>query len=161
MKHPAGICGLALLALLALAPSASAQVVNMVATLNGSEEVPGILTGALGSAEVGVDTAAREIAVTLRVFNLPSPATQAHIHVGGPGLAGPVVLDFPATIVGQTGDFTMVFRLGLAAFRARPANGINTLDDVIQAIVGGNAYVNVHTQANPGGEIRGLLKLAQ
>ena len=31
------------------------------------------------------------------------------------------------------------------------------MQDAIQAIVGGNAYVNIHTSANPGGEIRGQL----
>jgi hypothetical protein len=32
------------------------------------------------------------------------------------------------------------------------------MDDIIQAIVNGNAYVNIHTTQNPGGEIRGQLK---
>ena len=43
------------------------------------------------------------------------------------------------------------------AFHARPEIGINTFADAVQAIVGGNAYVNVHTTANGGGEIRGQL----
>jgi hypothetical protein len=69
-----------------------------------------------------------------------------------------VVLNFPASIVGRTGDFAMSFRLGQRDFVARPAQGINTMDDIIQAIVNGNSYVNVHTTQNPGGEIRGQLK---
>ena len=52
----------------------------------------------------------------------------------------------------------MTFRLGERDFVARPAQGINTLDDMIQAIVNGNSYVNIHTTQNPGGEIRGQLK---
>jgi CHRD domain len=31
------------------------------------------------------------------------------------------------------------------------------MSDLIQAIVGGGAYVNIHTSANPAGEIRGQL----
>ncbi len=58
---------------------------------------------------------------------------------------------------GLTGDFTLNMRLGAAAFRARAAQGINTIDDAIQAVTGGNAYVNIHTTQNPGGEIRGQL----
>jgi hypothetical protein len=38
-----------------------------------------------------------------------------------------------------------------------PAIGINTIDDVIQAVANGNAYVNIHTTTIPGGEIRGQL----
>jgi hypothetical protein len=44
-------------------------------------------------------------------------------------------------------------------FTQRPAAGILNIDDAIQAIVGGNAYVNIHTTANPGGEIRGQLTI--
>jgi hypothetical protein len=69
------------------------------------------------------------------------------------------VLDFPSTIAGRTGDFTMTFRLSAANFRARPEVGINTIDDMIQAMTAGNAYANVHTTRNPGGEIRGQLTL--
>jgi hypothetical protein len=47
--------------------------------------------------------------------------------------------------------------VGEASFRANPAIGINTIDDVIQAVANGNAYVNIHTTTIPGGEIRGQL----
>ena len=83
--------------------------------------------------------------------------TAGHIHVGPAGIAGPVVLNFPAGVVGRTGDFAMTFRLGERDFVARPAQGINTMDDIIQTIVGGGAYVNVHTTTFGGGEIRGQL----
>jgi hypothetical protein len=43
--------------------------------------------------------------------------------------------------------------------RPNPALGINTMEDAIQAIVGGNAYVNIHSTTNPGGEIRGQLSV--
>jgi hypothetical protein len=156
--------GAAVLALtMALAPNASGQTITLTATLSGGEETPAAInTGALGSAEVSVDTTNREMAVTLKVFNIPTPTTAGHIHIGSLGTPGPVVLNFPASLVGRTGDFTMVFRLAdsQAVFVARPAIGINTIDDAIQAIVGGNAYVNIHTQQYPGGEIRGQLRLA-
>src|SRR6185436_6107164 len=72
--------------------------------------------------------------------------------------AGPVVLNFPPAVVGRTGDFAMTFRLGERDFVARPAQGINTLDDMLQAIINGNSYVNIHTTQNPGGEIRSQLR---
>ena len=143
---------------LMLTASANAQVLNFTANLNGGEETPppGLNTGAVGLAEVGVDLTNREVVVNLQLFNLPTGTTAGHIHAGSKGTAGPVILDFSFP-QGRTGDIAITFRLGQAAFRARPEIGINTLDDAIQAIVGLNAYVNVHTTQYPGGEIRGQL----
>jgi hypothetical protein len=148
-------------AILLTAASASAQEVRMIAVLSPGEETPapGLLSGAVGTADVLVDVGARELTVTLRVFNLPTASTAGHIHVGPAGIAGPIILDFPATIPGRTGDFTLTFRLSGAALRPNPALGINNMEDAIQSITGGNAYVNVHSTANPGGEIRGQLQL--
>lgn len=143
-------------AVLLTTASASAQVVKMQAVLSGGEEVPALLTGAVGTADVGVDTTNREISVTLRVFNLPTTSTAGHIHVGPRGVAGPVVLDFP-NIPGRLGDFTLSFRLSQTALRPNPAIGINTMEDVIQAITGGGAYVNIHSTTFPAGEVRGQL----
>jgi hypothetical protein len=149
------------LALATLLPATgSAQTVNMTATLTGGEENPAVLTGAVGSATVGVDTTNREILVELRLFNIPTGTTAGHIHAGPRGVNGPVVIDFPIP-TGRIGDLTLSFRLGQAQFRARPEIGINTMDDIIQAIVGGGAYVNVHTTTFPGGEIRGQLTPVQ
>jgi hypothetical protein len=148
---------------IALAPNASGQTITLTATLIGGEETPAAInTGALGSVEVSVDTTNREVAVTLKVFNIPTPTTAGHIHIGSKGTPGPTVLNFPPSLVGRTGDFTMSFRLAdiPGVFNPRPAVGINTIDDAIQAMVGGNAYVNIHTQQYPGGEIRGQLTLA-
>jgi hypothetical protein len=144
--------------LMSTAGAASAQNVNLTATLSGAEETPapGINTGAFGFAEVGVDLTNEEVTVALQVFNLPTGSTAGHIHAGGRGTPGPVILDFvfPA---GRTGDFTMNLRLGRAQFRARPEIGIVTFEDALQAIAAGNGYVNIHTTQNGGGEIRGQL----
>jgi hypothetical protein len=144
--------------LLVTAGAASAQNVNLTATLTGAEETPapGINTGAFGFAEVGVDMTNREVTVSLDIFNLPTGSTAGHIHAGGKGTPGPVILDFnfPA---GRTGDMTLNLRLGQANFRARPDIGIVSFEDALQAIAAGNGYVNIHTTANGGGEIRGQL----
>ena len=157
------LCGAAVAAalLISVTPS-SAQVVNMTATLTGAEEttatpgVLGILTGAVGTATVSVDATNEEVAVQLQLFNFATGTTAGHIHVGPRGVAGPVVLNFPIP-TGRTGDLPLSFRLGPAAFVARPEIGINTMQDAIQAIVGGGAYVNIHTTQFGGGEIRGQL----
>jgi hypothetical protein len=149
-------------ALLFSATPSFAQVVIMTATLGGAEEttatpgVLGILTGAVGTATVSVDATNEEVAVQLQLFNFATGTTAGHIHVGPRGVAGPVVLNFPIP-AGRTGDLPLSFRLGAAAFVARPEIGINTMQDAIQAIVGGGAYVNIHTSQFPAGEIRGQL----
>ena len=152
----AGVMALAVL----LPAAASAQDVRMVATLTGGDENPAILTGAVGTADVGIDATNRELTVTLRLFNIPTGTTAGHIHAGPRGVNGPVVIDFPIP-AGRTGDLTLEFRVGGGQFRPRPEIGITSIDDIIQAISGGGAYVNIHTSTNAGGEIRGQLTRAQ
>jgi CHRD domain len=155
MKTLLSACALALAFL--LPATASAQSVIMVASLTGGEENPAVLTGAVGTAEVAIDTAAPEIAVTLRLFNIPTGTTAGHIHAGPRGVNGPVIIDFPIP-TGRTGDLSLTFRVGPGQLRARPEVGVNTFEDAIQSIVGGGAYVNIHSTAFPGGEIRGQLR---
>lgn len=153
------ICLLAAGATLVQPRAASAQTtVILRATLNGGEETPtAVLSGAVATAEVAVDPTSQELAVQMRVFNLPTGSTASHIHIASKGVTGPVVIDFPIGR-GVTGDFTLNFRVHDGpAFHARPEIGINTFADALQAIAGGQAYVNIHTTAFPGGEIRGQL----
>jgi hypothetical protein len=159
------LCGAAVAAaLLISATPSSAQVVVMTATLSPGEEttatpgVLGVLSGAVGTATVSVDATNEEIAVTLSLFNFATGTTAGHIHVAARGVAGPVVINFPIP-TGRTGDLPLSFRVGSAAFVARPEIGINSMADAIQSIVGGNAYVNIHTSQYPAGEIRGQLSV--
>jgi CHRD domain len=156
------LCGAAVAAasLLSAIPSSAQAVVTMSATLTGGEETPapGVNTGAVGTALVSVDSVNEELAVTLSLFNLPTGTSAGHIHIAPKGLAGPVVINFPIP-TGRTGDLPLTFRVGAAAFVSRPDIGIVTMADAIQSIVGGNAYVNIHTSQNPAGEIRGQLSV--
>jgi hypothetical protein len=142
------------------AAPASAQLVTLTANLTGEGEatqtVNGINTGAFGDATIVVDIAARTVSYNVRVFNLPSGATASHIHVGATRTAGPIVINF-APPVSASNDFGFSGVVAAADFISRPEVGIRSADDTIQAILGGNAYVNVHSSANPGGEIRGQL----
>jgi hypothetical protein len=92
----------------------------------------------------------------VRVFNLPSGVTASHIHVGADKTPGPVVVNFaPPTPASNDFGFTGVVKF--SEFVLRPDQGIRSADDMVQAILGGNSYVNVHSTVNPGGEIRGQL----
>lgn len=146
------------MALVVAASAASAQTkILLNATLNGSMEAPTkVSTGAAGSAEVNVDIPRQEVTVNVQVYNLPAGTTGAHIHVGGPDTAGPIIFDFQPT-PGVTGDFNVNLRFSASRLIPRAAQGILTMADAIQAMSLGNTYVNVHSTANPGGEIRGQL----
>jgi len=149
------------------ATSASAQTFTLTANLTGAGEATrtsnGVLTGAFGDATVIVDMTARTVTYNVRVFNLPSGVTASHIHVG-PELAGsgPIVVIF-APPVPASNDFSFSGTVKDTEFltAGRDAQGIRSADDIFQAILGGNSYVNVHSSANPGGEIRGQLVLKQ
>jgi hypothetical protein len=130
------------------------QVLKAVLT-GGSEAPTAINTGAYGYATITIDPALGEVSWVIDVFNYPTGLTASHIHVGSPGTAGPVIIDFAPTAIGVSGPFRLQGSTRTVA--ARPAQGIRTMEEAMIAIASGNAYVNVHSQANPGGEIRGQL----
>ena len=146
----------------------SAQTFRLTATLNGANEpviqapqvVPGINTGAFGDAVVIVNMTARTVTYTVNVFNLPSGVTASHIHAGAAGTAGPVVVNFAPPLTASN-DFGYTGTVKDTEFLLRPDQGIRSADDMFQAILGGNSYVNVHSAVNPGGEIRGQLVLSR
>jgi hypothetical protein len=86
--------------------------------------------------------------------------TASHIHVGAERTAGPVVVNF-APPVPASNDFGFSGTVAFSAFVLRPDQGIRSSDDMVQAILGGNSYCNVHSSVNPGGEIRGQFTLKQ
>jgi hypothetical protein len=142
------------------AASAYAQTYTLTATLTGSEETPPLNTGAFGTATVIVDMAARTVSYRVEVFNLPSGVSASHIHAGGVGTAGPVIINFAPPLTASN-DFAFAGTVPEAQFIARPEQGIRSGDDAFQAIIGGNSYVNVHSTVNGGGEIRGKLVLSR
>lgn len=144
---------------LLLSAQAHAQTLTYTATLSGSNEAPPVAaTGAGGFATVTVNLTAQTIAWVVDVYNLPSGVTAGHIHAGGVGVAGPVVVNFVVP-TSASNDFRISGSAGAADVVARAAQGVNTWEDLVQALATGHAYVNVHSQVNPGGEIRGQLVL--
>ena len=127
---------LALAASVALAGPAFAD--KYKATLNAKSEVPPNASAATGTANINYDPATKKLSWTLTYSGLTGPATAAHFH--GPAEAGK-----------NAGVAVAIPNAGKS-----PAEGSATLTDAQAAdLVAGKYYVNVHTQANPGGEIRG------
>lgn len=160
MKHLFLTAALTLGVLGGSVTTASAQVYTLTAALAGNEENPGINTGSFGSATVTVNMTTRTVTYQVDVFNLPSGVTASHIHVGATGTTGPVIVNF-APPTSASNDFAFAGSVPEGQFLLRADQGIRSADDVFQAILGGNTYVNVHSQANAGGEIRGRLTIKQ
>jgi len=138
------------------APRAQSRTQTLVAVLSGGSEAPTVInTGAHGKAIITIDPDSGEVTWAIDVFNFPTGLTASHIHVGAAGTAGPVIIDFAPTNLGVSGPFRLSG--STRAFIARPAQGIRSMEEAMVAIAAGNAYVNVHSQTNPGGEIRGQL----
>ena len=125
------------------------------ARLTGAEEVPPVATDARGVAEIEVDDTETELRFELRVRRIED-VVAAHIHCAPPGVNGPVGVTLfmggPVTPDGLLAE-------GVAT-EPDPGNacGWQDIADVYVAMLGGHAYVNVHTLAHPGGEIRGQVQ---
>jgi hypothetical protein len=148
----AGLC-----VLLVSAAQAQAQTITWTANLHGGNEVPGVVTGSAGTATVTWNTATRTGTYRVDVYNMPVGTTASHIHAGAAGVAGPVIVNFTVPAGGISNDFGLSGTFSCSDVVNRPAQGVNSCDDFEQLMMLNNAYVNVHSTANPGGEIRGQL----
>ncbi len=127
------------------------------ARLTGDQEVAAVVTGAAGTGALRLGESSIEY--LLEVFPLPAtPVTAAHIHVGAPGVDGPIIFSLYDSLF--DGDFSgrSSGTLTSANLQFRPEQGILTFADALAAIRAGEAYINVHTDEFPGGEIRGQLQ---
>lgn len=111
-----------------------------------------------GSATVDWNAATDTFSYVLTWTGLTGSATMAHIHIGAPGVNGPVVIPFFTTVMPAADSLSGT--LTAADFSADPTDGVNTIADVATAIEDGDAYVNIHTAEYPGGEIRGQLAVS-
>lgn len=132
-------------------------------SLQGDQQVPSVSTNAFGFVIVRLFQNGTNSAIDfhLIVCNIAN-VMHAHIHVGAAGTNGPIVVPFfdqPSSPVSKTHGCTVLANglRGPSDLILRPAAGINSWNDFVNALMSGNTYVNVHTTANPGGEIRGQL----
>ena len=106
--------------------------------LTGASEVPAVTTAAAGTATVDIKPD-RSVKVLVVVTGMT--ATASHIHEAAAGANGPVIVPFT-----KTGDNTFA-----------SADGAKLTDAQYESYKAGKLYVNVHSAANPGGEVRGQL----
>ena len=119
--------------------AAQAETMKMKATLSGAAEVPPNTSKGTGQATLDYDTATKKLTWNITYSGLTGPATAGHVH--GPAAAGAnagVVIPF--------------------AKADSPITGSATLTDAqATELLAGRLYINIHTAAHPGGEIRGQI----
>ena len=132
---------------LGLLPALSAaQATEYHADLSGS-------TAATGTFAATVDVATGTVTYTLTVPSIEA-TTQAHIHAGAEGESGPVVVPLFAAEGGSANSINVSGTFGVSDL-VGPYEG--DLVGFVTAVNNGTFYVNVHTEANPAGEIRGQI----
>jgi hypothetical protein len=121
--------------------AAGAATVSYTARLSGRAEIPKNDSKGKGKLEATFDTQSKVFNYTLTFENLSGPAAAAHIH-------GPANHKQSAGVVAPLGDKDPT----------SPIDGSVTLtDEQAKMLQSNKLYVNVHTAANPGGEIRGQI----
>jgi hypothetical protein len=135
------------------------------AHLDGLHEVPSVVTVGTGDFAATVAADGMSIAYQLNYSGLQGTVRQAHIHVAQPSVSGAIVLWLcgstqnpgPAGTQScpQTGMVSGT--LTNADVQASTTQQVATLANVIDALRSGDAYVNVHTDLSPAGEIRGQI----
>lgn len=128
---------------LAAAAFASPQLAAAESMAFSAQLAPGagIASTGSGTATLSLDSATKVLTYKVEYAGLTGPATAAHIHAAAaPGGNGPPVVPF--------------------ANPASPITGTATLTDAqVADLHAGKWYVNVHTAANKGGEIRGDIQM--
>ncbi|MEW5990363.1 MAG: CHRD domain-containing protein [Chloroflexota bacterium] len=117
--------------------------------LDGDQEVPAVTTAASGSGWVVISTDGSTITYFVEYSGLSGAAAAAHIHLGEAGANGGVLLPLSASASPMLGT--------LDAADLTPTGSVTDFAGAVAAIEAGSTYINVHTAANPGGEIRGQI----
>jgi heme A synthase len=131
------------LALGGVTVAAQAAPMKMTVPLTGAQQVPPLKVAGHGTADLTYDPSTRKLTWTITYTDLTGTATMAHIH--GPAPAGK-----------NAGVEVWLSQQGQQA--TSPITGEATLTPALaQQLMAGDTYINVHTHAHPGGEIRGQI----
>lgn len=133
------------------APAKASSIFSFA--LSGANESPAVVTPASGSGTILLLDDLTTLTISLNFSGLSGPAAAGHIHCCiAPGGNAPVVLPFSSLPATTSGTYTRTFDLNASGV----LTGI-TASALVAGLQSGNAYVNLHTALNPGGEIRGFV----
>src|SRR5438477_782678 len=152
----------------AIAASTAGADDKIRATLMGFQEVPAVSTEATATFEAVISPNGEAIDYEITYSGMQGTVTQSHMHVGQRRVNGGIVLWIcgttgtpgPAgtpTCTSPNGHFSGTWMAGNVQTVATQQLG-GDIGEVITAIRAGNAYMNVHSNLSPGGEIRGQIR---
>lgn len=168
MSTTASVRCFAVLAVLAAAGVSQAHVTTYFTTLSGPAESPPNNSPGTGYSIVDIDDDNFLMRVRVVFSGLTANTTVAHIHgptsQPGTGTAGVMTPTptFPGFPIGTSGSYDVLFDMTLSSsygsgfFSANGSNVVTAFASLTSAISSGRAYMNVHSSAFPGGEIRGF-----
>jgi hypothetical protein len=179
MRYILPLCLLLSALVFQTSPPAFATPITFVANLSGANEIPANNSPGTGFASVVLDPTAETIQVNVTFAGLTTPDAAAHIHCCLPspfalvnvGVATTVPA-FPGFPLGVTsGDYhsAVLSLLDPGTYNTTPNTGFLAMfgGDVtlaaaalVAGIENSETYLNIHTTAFPGGEIRGFLVAA-
>ncbi len=137
--------------------STGVRSTRFTATLSPANE-PSLRVPSQGSGTATFVFDGTSLAATVDVQNMDS-VTAAHIHVGAPGVPGPIVLAlFTGPVIAHVGATQTLVSKSFVASDITGAPAVS-MDSLVALMRSGATYVNVHTRANPAGEIRGQIAL--
>lgn len=155
--------------LLAAPLAAQAAVLSFGVTLSGPAEDPPNASPGTGTGTIVLDTTAHTLSVDVTFSGLTAPTTAAHIHcctatpfsgIAGVATQVPTFAGFPLGVTG--GTYSHVFDTTLAAtwnpafVTANGGTPLGAEAALAAGLLAGRAYLNIHTEAFPRGEIRGF-----
>lgn len=150
-------------ALTAPAPAA-ASITIFDATLTGAQVNPATPSSASGSATVTVNDVLDTVSVNLVFAGLAVPATASHIHCcAPPGTNAAVAIPmtgFPSATSGSysaTFDLTNPTSWNAAFVTAHGGTTGTAFSYLLNGMLAGDSYINIHDSTYPGGEISGQL----
>jgi MYXO-CTERM domain-containing protein len=124
--------------------------------LEGSQEVPAVITPASGSATLTLDTVTGDFTLDYDFAGLDGPVTVAHFHNAPAGVNGGVVYWLAAPGAPNNNPDTLLSPPMPDGVTSASASGTGVLSaSIVQEILDGNIYINIHSTANGGGELRG------
>ena len=112
----------------------------IISNLNGNQQVPMVTSTARGTITGTFDRNSNVFKYAVTYSGLTPLG--AHFHTGAPGASGPIAIELPKNNAAKDGYVSPIE----GAFILSPANAT--------ALTSNNFYVNLHTAAYTGGEIR-------
>lgn len=124
--------------------------------LTRDQEVIGAeVSGHASGAAIAISRNGNQAFIRILARNLTGPLQMAHLHLGAPGANGPVVANLTGDIFGRRVSSVI-----------NPEDVVGPLADaenpflaLLNEMAAGNIYINLHTEANPAGELRGQVRL--